>query len=79
VPGVSTEALHEECRRRGIRVVRVFRDDLPDSRMQNTALLGEVLRSGLVPGLAAEHVTGAMEDLLQGGALEANLGILGVR
>ncbi|MFO7627593.1 MAG: 2-oxoacid:acceptor oxidoreductase family protein [Candidatus Fermentibacteraceae bacterium] len=79
VPEVSTEALHEECRRRGIRVVRVFRDDLPDSRMQNTALLAEVLRSGLIPGLEPEHAAGAMEDLLQGGALEANLGILGAR
>lgn len=79
VPEVSTEVLHEECRRRGIRVVRAFRDDLPDSRMQNTALLAEVLSNGLIPGLEPGHVAGAMEDLLQGGALEANLGILGVR
>lgn len=79
VPEVSTEALHEECGRRGIRVVRVFRDDLPDSRMQNTALLAEVLRSSLIPGLEPGHVVGAMEDLLQDGALEANLEILGVR
>jgi indolepyruvate ferredoxin oxidoreductase beta subunit len=78
VPEVSTAALHEECRRRGIRVVRVFRDDLPDSRMQNTALLGEVMLNGLIPGLGPEHVASAMEDLLQGGALEANLKILGV-
>lgn len=77
VPAVSTEALHEECRRRDIRVLRVFRDDLPDPRMQNTALLSEVLRKGLIPGLAPVHLKGAMEDLLQGDALRSNLEILG--
>lgn len=77
VPGVTAEALHGECARRGIRVLRVFRDDLRDARMQNTALLAEVLQNGLIPGLGTEHVAEAMRDLLQGTALDSNLEILG--
>ncbi len=77
VPVVSVEALHGECARRDITVARVFRDDLADPRMQNTALLSEVLRKGLIPGLRHEHLLGAYGDLLAGGALAANLEILG--
>jgi indolepyruvate ferredoxin oxidoreductase beta subunit len=77
-PEVSAEALQRECSRRGIRVVRVFREDLPDARMQNTALLGEVLDKGLIPGLRQEHLAAALADLLSGSALKANLEMLGV-
>lgn len=74
---VSVGSVRKECERRGIRVVRVLRDDLPDSRMQNTALLAEVLKEGLIPGLGMEHLVSAFSDLLTGEALKANLKILG--
>jgi indolepyruvate ferredoxin oxidoreductase beta subunit len=77
-PEVSPKVLMEACSLRGARAFRVFRNDLPDSRMQNTALLREVLERKLVPGLDREHLTGAMEDLLAGSALKANLDVLGV-
>lgn len=75
-PEVTADDINEACGRRGIRVFRVFREDLPDPRMQNTALLGEVLENGLIPGLTREHVAEAMEDLLSGSALKKNLEIL---
>ncbi|HSW38881.1 MAG TPA: 2-oxoacid:acceptor oxidoreductase family protein [Acidobacteriota bacterium] len=76
VPHVGRDALDAECAKRNIRVFRAFRDDIPDSRMQNTALLKEVLRHKLIPGLDRRHIAAAMEDLLSGRALEANLEIL---
>lgn len=76
---VSEESVREECSRRGIRVVRVLREDLPDPRMQNTALLARVLGEGLIPGLALEHLVRAFSDLLSGTALDRNLTILGAR
>lgn len=55
------------------RLLRVFRDDLPDARYQNAALLAEVSKQGLIPGLSAEHYRAALSDILGGEALERNL------
>jgi indolepyruvate ferredoxin oxidoreductase, beta subunit len=73
---VGRDSIDTECARRNIRVFRAFSDDLSDPRMQNTILLGEVIRNELVPGLDRQHIVGAMEDLLAGGALKANLELL---
>lgn len=76
-PETTAGQIEQVCRERGIRVFRVCRDDLPDPRMQNTAVLRELLEQGLIPGLAPEHMEGAFRDLLSGPALEANLRVLG--
>lgn len=76
VPEVSVDFLNKMCKLRNIRVFRVSIDDLPDSRMQNTAVLKMVLEEKLIPGLERKHMTEAMEDLLSGKSLEENLKIL---
>lgn len=55
---------------------KVLITDLPDSRMQNVAVVSEVLRRGLIPGLEKSHVIEAMTDLLSGAQLKANLELL---
>lgn len=55
---------------------RVHVADLPDARMQNMALVAEILRRGLVPGLGRAHVEAALSDLLDGATLEANRALL---
>ncbi len=75
-PEVTVKLIEDVCSKRSIDVYRVFRTDLPDPRMQNTALLKEVLGNDLIPGLTREHIVKAMEDLLSGFALERNLEIL---
>jgi len=76
VPEITVETLHNECRRRGVTVFRVYRDDLPNPRMQNTALLKVILDQSLISELTSRHLEEAMEDLLTGEALKANLKIL---
>jgi indolepyruvate ferredoxin oxidoreductase beta subunit len=61
---------------KGAAAWRVYRDDLPDSRMQNVAIVAEILRQGLIPGLERAHVESALADLMGGAALEANLALL---
>ena len=78
VPEVTAEFIDEICSRRSIKVCRVFRADLPDPRMQNTALLREILERDLIPGMTGGHVEKALEDLLSGEALEKNMSILRV-
>ncbi|HTX73148.1 MAG TPA: 2-oxoacid:acceptor oxidoreductase family protein [Rectinemataceae bacterium] len=70
------EEIEAECISRGARSFRVFRDDLPDPRAQNVAILSEIVRQGILPGLRLDHVRSALGDLMEGGALDRNLGIL---
>ena len=65
-------AVSEMCQRRNIREYRIFETDLPDSRMQNVALLAHIDKLGLIPDVNTDHYLRAMEDLMSGGKLEAN-------
>jgi len=76
---VSAADIETAGSQRGITVYQVFRPDIPDPRMQNIAVLAEIHRHGLVPGLQAEHFHRAMDDLLDGTALEANLRLFEAR
>jgi len=76
IPEITSELIEQTCRKRGISVYRVYREDLPDPRMQNTALLRTVLEKKLIPELTMQSLEGALEDLLSGEALAENLRVL---
>ncbi|MDY0060378.1 MAG: 2-oxoacid:acceptor oxidoreductase family protein [Myxococcota bacterium] len=75
VAAVEGEAVQAECARRGVRGVRVCVADLPDSRMQNVAVLAAIARQALLPGVGRDHYRQALGDLLGGAALAANLAL----
>jgi indolepyruvate ferredoxin oxidoreductase beta subunit len=54
-------------------VLRVFKEDLADSRMQNVIVMAELSKAKLIPGVEKEHYIAALSDLLSGRALEVNL------
>ncbi|UCF85308.1 MAG: 2-oxoacid:acceptor oxidoreductase family protein [Desulfobacteraceae bacterium] len=70
---VSEETISQECLKRGIREIKVFKDDLKDTRMQNIVLLAHIDKHGLIPEIRTEHYTQAMEDLMRGDMLENNM------
>ncbi|HUU04233.1 MAG TPA: 2-oxoacid:acceptor oxidoreductase family protein [Patescibacteria group bacterium] len=72
---VTAASISAECRARDIREVRVFQTGLADPRMQNVAVLAEICRLNLIPGLEAGHVEAALNDLLAGPVLEKNLAL----
>lgn len=72
-PEVSNDDIERAAAQRGIKTEAVVRPGITDPRMQNIAVLSAVSRKGLVPGVRAEHYEQAMDDLLKGAALEANL------
>ncbi len=74
-PALDAEMLAAECSRRGVALTRVFRADLPDARMQNVAVLGEIARRRLLPGVAPADFETALSDLLDGRMLETNLAL----
>ena len=70
---VSTDDIDKVCGQRGIVSHSVMQPDIPDPRMQNIVVLAHIHRHGLVPGLQTEHFLQAMEDLLTGTMLSANI------
>jgi indolepyruvate ferredoxin oxidoreductase beta subunit len=70
---LDVEVIAKECQARNIREIRVLRPGLQDPRMQNVAVLAELCRRKLVPGVQVEHVEAALNDLLAGPVLERNL------
>lgn len=72
-PEVSEETVSQECLKRNIREIKVFKEDLRDARMQNIVLLAHIDKHGLIPEIRTEHYIQAMEDLMRGDMLENNM------
>jgi indolepyruvate ferredoxin oxidoreductase beta subunit len=69
----SLADIDQAASQRSITVHRVVQPDLIDPRMQNIAVLAHIHRKNLIPGVCAEHFRQAMDDLLSGETLVANL------
>ncbi len=72
---VSADDIRRRCKERGMRVLSVFDPELPDIRMQNMAVLGEIARHRLISGVDLPHYRSAMDDLMTGKMLEGNQAI----
>jgi len=72
---VAEDDIQALCSGRGIKVISVFHADLPDIRMQNMAVLAEIHRHRLIPGIDLEHYQTAMADLMSGSMLAENRGL----
>ena len=70
----SVAELEQVVKERHGRIERVFLD-LPDPRMQNTALLGRFAALGLVEGLTPAIVEAQLSELIPAAALEENLNV----
>jgi indolepyruvate ferredoxin oxidoreductase beta subunit len=69
---VGEEQIEAECQRRHLRLYKIFRGDLPDTRMQNVALLAGIDKYQLIPDVKTEHYLLAMKDLMKGRMLDLN-------
>lgn len=72
---VGEEMIQEECRRRAIREIKVFKEGLTDARLQNMVLLAHIDKLALIPEVGTEHYRLAMADLMAGSMLEKNQAI----
>ena len=70
---VSEATISEQCRKRGIREIKVFKSDLDDARMQNVVVLAAIESHKIIPGIETDHFRQAMDDLMAGTILEKNL------
>jgi len=74
-PEATVEAVEKKCAARRARLIRVFRPDLADARMQNIVVLAHFQRFGLIQNLDTVHYHRAMEDLMDGAMLKNNLAL----
>jgi indolepyruvate ferredoxin oxidoreductase beta subunit len=72
---ISGDIIQSQCKARKIRLIEVFEPDLPDTRMQNIALLSHIHREHLIPGIDAVNYRQAMEDLMTGRMLQVNMNL----
>lgn len=72
-PQVINEDILNACSQWGARDIAVETQGLPDSRMQNMALVGTVAKYKLIPGVGRSDYERALEDLLAGSMLSRNL------
>jgi len=56
--------------------IRVFRQNLPDTRMQNIAVLSQIVKNDLIKGMDLETCKKAMADLMSEKLLNINLKVL---
>lgn len=72
-PEIGETDLEQACLKRNIQKISVFMPQLKDPRMQNITVLASICANRLIPGIEASHYENAMEDLMTGKMLEANL------
>jgi indolepyruvate ferredoxin oxidoreductase, beta subunit len=60
----ETEQIEKLAQTKNIKNHRVYNESLPDTRMQNIALLSEIIRHNIIPGVEHSHCEKAMKDLM---------------
>ena len=70
---VGQDVISQECKRRNVREIIVFKPDLTSARMQNMVVLAKIDRHRLIPGIGTGHFRQAMSDLMDGQMLENNM------
>ena len=69
----SAEEVAKEVSAMGGEASSVSVKDMPDPRMQNSALLGRLAAEKLIPGLEAEALEEVLKEIVSPAALEENL------
>ncbi|MBN2725685.1 MAG: 2-oxoacid:acceptor oxidoreductase family protein [Deltaproteobacteria bacterium] len=70
---LNEDVINTQAKIRNCNVHRVFVEDLPDTRMQNVAILGTIAAKKLVEGITPEHYIQALSQLLKPSVLKGNL------
>jgi indolepyruvate ferredoxin oxidoreductase, beta subunit len=70
---VTEDMISHECQKRDIKEIRVFEPRLKDIRMQNIAVLADIARLELIPGINHKNYVEAMKDLMESKKLEDNM------
>ncbi|MDF2633308.1 MAG: Pyruvate/ketoisovalerate oxidoreductase [Pelosinus sp.] len=74
-PLLKPEEISAECLRRSILEYRIAPTKLSNPKMQNIALLANIVKYNCIPNISLSHFEHALEDLLEGNRLKDNLSL----
>ena len=72
----ETDQIDKLAQTKNIKNHRVYNESLPDTRMQNIALLSEIIRHNLIPGVELIYCEKAMKDLMNEKLFSKNIEVL---
>ena len=72
---VKNSDIKEKAKTKNVENIRVFKEDLEDSRMQNVVILAEIAKRELISEIGIDNYKSALNDLLKGEVLNKNLSI----
>lgn len=70
---IREQTVLQYCKEHGIRAVKAFDNNLTDTRMQNIVILSLIAKHSLISGVTTERIEEAINDLMNGNLLNANL------
>ena len=70
---VSVNDINTAAKKVNGEVIKVYKEDLKEARMQNVVLLTEIVKNDILPEIQQEHYINALKDLMTGDKLEKNL------
>ncbi len=69
--------LTELASKKNAEIIRAFKEDLPDSRMQNIVLLGELVKANWIEGFTIEMIDEILKETVPAKVYESNMKVLG--
>lgn len=72
---VSVDDINTAAKKINGEVIKVYQEDLKETRMQNVVLLAEIVRNNILPQIKQEHYVNGLEDLMTGEKLEKNISL----
>ncbi len=69
----TDESIQKQADRLGVHIHRIFIPDLPDTRMQNVAVLARLAADEVIPSVKKEHFLEALQSLLPPKVSQGNL------
>jgi len=72
---VSVNDINRAAKKLDAEIIKVYKEDLKETRMQNVVLLGEIVQNNILPEIKRQHYINALQDLMTGDKLDKNVAI----
>ncbi len=72
---VSVNDINRAAKKLDAEIIKVYKEDLKETRMQNVVLLGEIVQNNILPEIKRQHYINALQDLMTGDKLDKNIAL----
>jgi indolepyruvate ferredoxin oxidoreductase beta subunit len=72
---VSVNDINRAAKKLDAEVIKVYKEDLKETRMQNVVLLAEIVQNSILTEIKKQHYINALQDLMTGDKLDKNIAL----